>query len=270
MLLLDTLILSPGAYTFRVTLLKEPGPRRAATSVKIWIAPNVSPRVAIEPLKVRKVNPGERILLQGQIEAPALALTEEELSSETTFASPTVQMQWVQEDGENIMEYPRYISIRPHSSSLAVREGVLQAGQDYRFRFTVRDTRYPGVEGFAQIAFRVNTPPSSGQCSVSPKIGHGDTNFEMLCKNWVDEADDLPFNFEYRYTLPASSTPLDEIPLGTLDKNVFVTGLPAPPDVEARHDVGIVIYVIDQSGGKARAESSVEVRLCVLLGLWCL
>jgi hypothetical protein len=257
---LDTLILSPGSYTFQVTLMKEPGPRTSSASVEIWIAPNVSPNAAIQPLTVRKVNPGARLLLQGYLNTPpAHTMTEEALLAATALTSPTAKMVWTQIDGEDIMQYPAKISTPPSLSSLAIKEGVLQCGQDYRFRFRVTDSRYPAQQGLAEIAFRVNTPPSSGQCWVSPQSGYSDTNFELTCKDWVDDADDLPLNYEFRYMLPASKEPDDEIPLGTLDKNLFTTGLPAPPAGESRHDVKVVVYVTDQSGGGARTTTEAEV-----------
>jgi hypothetical protein len=201
-------------------------------------------QVAIKPLAVRKVNPGARVLLQGGYTPRGRG----------TAGSET--MTWTQVEGENIMKYPEMISIQPHFSSLAIREGVLQLGQDYRLRFSVRD----GTSvGFAEVAFRVNTPPSSGRCSVAPSSGYSDTVFELQCKDWVDEADDLPLNYEFRYMLPSSPDPTDEVPLGTLDKNVFSTGLPAPPTSQSRHPVVVVTYIIDQSGGGVRAASNAEV-----------
>jgi len=259
---LDTQVLSPGTYTFEVTLLKEPGPRTASAMVKIWITPNIAPQVAIRPVSVRKVNPGTRVLLQGEVTAAfeAHLMTEEELLATTTMDSPTAVITWTQVAGEHIMEYPAMLSIPPRFSSLAIRQGVLQCGQDYSFRLTVSDSRYPSLQGMSEIHFRVNTPPSSGQCMVSPLSGgYSNTIFSMLCKDWVDEVDDLPLNYEFRYMLPASVDPLDEIPLGTLDKNLFTTGLPAPPAGEPRHDVVVLIYVIDQSGGKSRTSSNTEV-----------
>ena len=261
-LLLDSIMLAPGVYTFRVTLLKEPGPRRDSASVKIWILPNVSPALAVVPLDVRKVNPGDRVLLQGALASTITISSSQQLAgvgAETSLTSPTAQLLWEQVEGTDIMQYPQYLSISPQFPSVAIREGVLHSGQDYRFRFTVLDTRYPGAKGVAEIAFTVNLPPSSGLCGVTPQEGYSNTDFEMLCKHWVDDVDDLPLTYEYRYMLPRSTTPSDEIPIGTLDKNVLITGLPAPPEAMQRHDVNAVFYVIDQSGGKARSHTSVQV-----------
>jgi len=259
-LLLDSIMLSPGVYDFQVTLLKEPGPRRDSASVKIWILPNVSPALVVLNLVVRKVNPGDRVLLQGHLASSVSVLRgPEETAAPLSLSSPTAQLLWEQLEGEEMMQYPRYLSISPEFPSVAIREGVLQGGQDYRFRFTVLDTRHPGVRGVAEIAFTVNLPPSSGLCGVTPQEGYSTTDFEFLCKHWVDDVDDLPLTYEYRYTLPGSASPTDEIPIGTLDKNILITGLPAPPGTSLRHDVGVVIYVLDQSGGKARSNTSVLV-----------
>jgi hypothetical protein len=260
-LLLDSIMLSPGVYNFQVTLLKEPGPRRDSASVKIWILPNVSPALVVLNLVVRKVNPGDRVLLQGDL-ASSISVSRgpgEAVAPLSLSLIPTAQLLWEQVEGEEMMQYPRYLSISPEFPSVAIRQGVLESGQDYRFRFTVLDTRYPGVKAFAEIAFTVNLPPSSGLCGVTPQEGYSTTDFELQCKHWVDDVDDMPLTYEYRYTLPGSASPTDEIPIGTLDKNVLITGLPAPPGTSLRHDVGVVIYVLDQSGGKARSNTSVLV-----------
>ena len=47
----DTLQLAPGEYRFQVMLFKEPGPRVASASVKIWISLNSVPQVAINSEK---------------------------------------------------------------------------------------------------------------------------------------------------------------------------------------------------------------------------
>ena len=265
---LDTMVLTPGVYTFTVTLLKEPGPRTASTSVKIWITPTVGPRVAINAIGVRKVNPGERLLLQGTYDLNSGGLASSVTSPEGGLAfnplgasaDSSVTMAWTQIDGEDVMQYPAMISIEPKFASLAIREGVLQLGQDYRFRLTVTDASNSARAGFAEIAVRINTPPSSGQCSAAPLRGNTDTEFVLECKDWVDEADDLPLTYEFRYVLPASANPTDEIPLGTLDKNLFTTGLPAPPADTEQHRVEVVTYIVDQAGGRARSASGVTVQ----------
>jgi hypothetical protein len=259
---IDTLTLSPGLYTFEVSLLKEPGPRQASTNVRILIMPDMEYQVAISPLAVRKVNPGERLTLQGAITAAGLGYHHSDAPVDASGGSGDISnmlsVAWTQVAGEHIIKYPEMIATPPKLLSLAIRQGVLAAGQAYRFRLTVVTTKRPDkAQGFAEIGFVVNSPPSSGRCLCSPSRGHITTNFALVCQDWVDEAVDLPLIYQFRYILPTE--PDDEIPLGTLDKNIFTTRLPAPPLEKPEHKVVVVVYVTDQAGGGARTTVDVQV-----------
>jgi hypothetical protein len=223
--------LVPGAYTFTVNVTKEPGPRLATTSVDIWVYPARVPSVGIRPLSFPVVNPGDRLVLEGQYPG----------SRTDSFATV-----WTQTDGEDILDYPKLVSTQLTLPSLSIRTGVLTAGQTYGFRFTVLEA---GSVGFAEISFTVNAPPTSGSFSVSPTVGHGVVDiFTLQCLNWADSAEDMPITYEFRYT----ENTTDEIPLGTPDANVYQVTFPEPPGSNEQGIVTVIAYVTDQWGGQQR------------------
>ena len=244
MLFLKAGTLLPGAYLFSVNATKEPGPRVSTTAVWVWVYPGLVPAVGIDPLSFPVVNPGVRLVLSGQVPASG---------------SGNYAMLWSQTEGDDLMQYPKYVSTPLNLPSLAIQTNVLTAGQAYSFRFTVIDGK-SGLVGFAEIRFTVNSPPTSGSFSVSPTIGYGliDT-FTLLCVNWADEAEDLPISYEFRYIENATQSTA-ELPLGSPDTNSYSVTLPVPPPPQQQLTLTLVAYITDQWGGQQRAVQAATVR----------
>ena len=108
---------------------------------------------------------------------------------------------------------------------------------------------------------QVNAAPSSGNFGVDPEVGTATVDsFALIMTDWVDDAEDLPFTYEFRYALPSGDNPTEEVPLGAVDINWIQAHLPPPPDPAApNHNVTLVGYVIDLRAGRTRSELSVRV-----------
>ena len=62
---------------------------------------------------------------------------------------------------------------------------------------------------YAEISFRVNTPPTLGSVIASPVNGTAlVTLFSFTTYGWIDDASDLPFSYDFRYALSTSATAL--------------------------------------------------------------
>jgi hypothetical protein len=51
--------------------------------------------------------------------------------------------------------------------------------------------------GSAAVTILTNRPPTSGYCYSSPSNGTYDTTFQLICKDWTDEATDFPFTYSF-------------------------------------------------------------------------
>lgn len=238
-LFIDRGMLTTGVYHFTVRVVKEPGPRTASYTVTMYIVPGPTSPLQIEPISQRKVNANERLVLNGM----------------STNASCTLM--WSQLLGHNVLEYPELVSTRLNLKSIALKPNVLLPGATYKFRLAT--TCPSGLDGFAEIEILVNTAPSSGQFLVQPTRGYAAVDsFSLVLRNWVDDAEDLPFTYEFRYATPAAPTEL--IPLGTVDANFLDVHLPAPASSYGdAHNLTLVASVIDSLHGKATTKVIVEV-----------
>jgi hypothetical protein len=233
-----------GLYSFAVNVTKEPGPRLAQASVKVWVYPGQIPSVGISPLTYPVVNPGARLVLSGIIDESA--------------SGKNISHLWSQIEGDSILIYPTLVSTPLNLPSLSIRPGVLTSGQEYSFRFTVTDEG-SGHSGFAETSIRVNTAPTSGIFIVSPTAGMGIIDiFTLQCLGWVDDAEDLPITYEFRY-IENFTLSADEIPLGSPDANIYQVTLPAPPGASLSNTITVIAYITDTWGGQQRSTQVVHV-----------
>ena len=236
--------LVPGLYTFSVNVTKEPGPRLAQASAKVWVYPGQVPSVGISPLQFPVVNPGSRLVLSGILDDSA--------------PGKNISLLWSQIEGDNVLLYPALVSTPLNLPSLSIRPGVLTSGQSYSFRFTLTDEG-SGYSGFAETSITVNTAPTSGVFTVSPTAGMGIIDiFTLQCLGWVDDAEDLPITYEFRY-IENFTLSADEIPLGSPEANIYHVTLPAPPGAILSNTITVIAYITDTWGGQQRSTQLVHV-----------
>ena len=243
--------LVPGVYTFGVSVSKEPGPRTAFTSVTVYVMPTAQMTVTILPLSTAKINSNERLVLNGQFETGC-------------GASQLPDLLWSQSAGDDVLQYPSTMSTPGTLKGLALKPNVLVPGATYRFRLTARCPKssigpITAPIGFGEINVKVNVAPSSGQFQVTPTVGKGtEDKFTLTMLNWVDDPEDLPFKYEFRYATQAS--PTDQVPLGTVDTNYIEASLPGPgKNPAASHKVTLIAFVVDQYAASTKSEFIVTV-----------
>lgn len=244
--------------------------------------------IQVEPLKTAKVNSNDRLVLSGLFDAEVIcpaasyavnvAVAPNNATGNATAvidansngngtangtapggAQFGLRIKWSQTKGENVLVYPSLISTPVTLQNLAFSLSALVPGSKYRFRLAVA-CLLPGVvrAGLGEIVVLVNTAPSSGQFQVGPMAGTASsTPFTLEMLNWVDDKDDMPFRYEFRYA--TTSAPEKEIPLGSVDSNWIDTVLPGPSAGTAQHNLTLVGYVLDIYEGSARATVAVEV-----------
>jgi hypothetical protein len=261
LLLRDTRILEltrgtlvPGLYTFGVTVSKEPGPRTAFTKVTVYVMPTAQMPVSVLPLPKAKINSNERLVLDSQFETGC-------------GAAQLPDLTWSQIAGDDVLQYPSMISTPVTLKGLALYPDVLVPGATYRFRLTARCPKssvgpITAPIGFGEIEVKVNVAPSSGQFKVTPSVGRGtEDKFKLTMLNWVDDPEDLPFKYEFRY---ATENSTDQVPLGTVDRNYIEARLPGPgkqpgKSPAASHKIVLFAFVVDQYAASSMSEFTVMV-----------
>ena len=244
-------MLVPGVYLFSIIVSKEPGPRTASTSVTVYVMPTPQMAVSVLPLPQAKVNANERLVLDATFETGC-------------GGSQLPNLEWTQSSGDNVLQYPLMISTPVTLRGLAFKPNILVPGATYRFRLTARcplSTVGPVTAplGFGEIDVKVNVAPSSGQFQVTPMVGRGTEDaFTLKLVNWVDDSEDLPFKYEFRYA--TENSPADQVPLGTVDINSIVARLPGPTkDPVPSHKIVLLAFVVDQYSASTKSEITVTV-----------
>ena len=88
------------------------------------------------------------------------------------------------------------ISTRLTSRRIVTYPSVLEPDKRYKFVLTAK--RRGGYPGYSEYQVTTNSPPSVGNCQVSPQSGITlVTEFTFTCSNWQDE--DLPLQYEFVY-----------------------------------------------------------------------
>ena len=249
-LLVPKNMLLPGIYHFSVVASKEPGPRTATASVEVVMTPVPQYNTEVEALSVVKFNANEQLKLTGMVGSTCDGTASDECS-----------LEWSQIEGDHVLEHPTYLETPIILPSLMFKTGVFMPGAFYRFRLSSSCPSTFGASqaGFATVSVRINSPPGSGQLHVSPLQGvAGSTVFSLSLVNWVDDLEDLPFRYEFRYE--TEGAPGDLIPLAELDVNYFSSVLTGPTiKGQLSHKVTLQAHVIDQFAGKATVRQNVTV-----------
>ena len=77
----------------------------------------------------------------------------------------------------------------------------LQPGLTYDFMLTANYLTSK-VASFATISITINKPPIGGSIRMSPTTGIAfDTQFYFSTAGWIDDASDLPFSYQFAYTV---------------------------------------------------------------------
>jgi len=236
--------LQAGYYYFTVVASKEPGPRTASATVQVVMVPIDRYPVNIEPLSAYKFNTNEELQLNGVVNK-----------------AHNCSLLWSQTAGDSVLTHGSYLQTPITLASILFHRNVLEPGAKYGFRLSATCEVATGVykSGYAVVSVQMNAAPSSGLFEVAPRSGPASSMyFKLSLINWVDDLEDLPFRYEFRYA--TQQAPADLIPLGEVDVNFLHTTLVGPTaTAQTSHTVTLYAHVIDQFYGMSKSTLDVTV-----------
>eukprot|EP00937_MAST-01D_sp_MAST-1D-sp2_P002556 g2556.t1 len=237
--------LAGGVYAFTLEVSSTAYPRTSFTSQTITMVEQRIPDVTIAVRKPASVaatgvlNPTDKLVLIGN-------------------ASSAVQWQWtiVPSLPTAVLSDRRQVPLGMSQQNLAINAGVLQAGTKYAITLTGKGVAADEADGVATKSVRVNMPPSSGDCSVSPSVGEAMTDiFSISCSGWRD-ADPEPLTYEYGFFEQVGTTEEFVQLKPKSSNNRFETLLKAGTGVSSNITIGV--YIADADGGKVLVRRTVS------------
>ena len=198
------------------------------------------------------VNPSEGLVLESEIDsAESAALVE-------------AQYQWhvYERDEQEDKSVWREVIANDDTkiNELHLLENTLHPGNTYKVSVV---GMVPGrTNGYSELVFSVNIPPSGGSCSVDQTRGYSDeTIFSFKCEGWTDEDLPLSYEFQYRNSYGVVSLLYDGI------APVFFTKLPLG-DVENNFTLDFQVKIFDSH--KTYSTSNVDVKVCESIKVYVL
>ena len=154
----NTLDPDPG-YRFQVLVSKDV--RNSTASTRVIVIPGEPPAVSLPGLASYLVNPNN-----GD-DGNYLVVTASVSASDVAGVTEAASVLWTQSEGEYIEGTGFGTETDRLSMGFAIYR--MTPGSSYTFRFTAQNAA--GVGAYAEIEIHVNSPPTSGSCSVTPAIG---------------------------------------------------------------------------------------------------
>ena len=154
----NTLDPDPG-YRFQVLVSKDV--RNSTASTRVIVIPGEPPAVSLPGLASYLVNPNN-----GD-DGNYLVVTASVSASDVAGVTEAASVLWTQNEGEYIEGTGFGTETDRLSMGFAIYR--MTPGSSYTFRFTAQNAA--GVGAYAEIEIHVNSPPTSGSCSVTPAIG---------------------------------------------------------------------------------------------------
>ena len=258
--------LVPGVYTFRVEVFLSG--KNASSSVTITVVDTSLPSVSITPLAVSKVNPTDRLVLEGRIGLVNYATTATwellfgdladesgDVDSTTRFAETALTATEAGiAAGDSVIIY------------LVLPSGALTDGASYSFGLRATYGDGEGDDsGSAVIDVVANSAPTSGSLVLSPRSGVVlETAFTFVCDGWADDSDDLPLRYALFYSIIGPDAVSDdgstiEYPLAAESLATRYVGALLPRGGGNESAVDGICYIADRLNARARTADQVSV-----------
>ena len=154
----DALDPDPG-YRFKVLVSKDV--RNSTASTRVIVKQGEPPAVSLPGFASYFVNPND-----GD-DGNYLVVTASVSASAGSGVSEAASVLWTQREGDYIEGTGFGTETDRLSMGFAIYR--MTPGASYTFRFTARNAA--GVGAYAEIDINVNSPPTSGSCSITPAIG---------------------------------------------------------------------------------------------------
>jgi hypothetical protein len=235
--------LSPGSYTFRITVIHE--------ILQSVLTDEISIHVIRHPAD--EVSAFIFSKTFGKISSDSIVSLDGSLSSAKSIIP---SLEWKQVVGDELLSlsdedvYTHLEVASAQAPFIVFASAAMTPSQMFVFRLTASSQ---GYTAFAEIAFLTNEPPSGGTFEVQPKMGTSlETVFALSLLLWYDE--DLPLKFNF---FVADDKSASEILLASsFQSSVFVLLPPMTTSV-----VTLIGKVIDCFGSISQLNDSVVINL---------
>ncbi|XP_076032915.1 polycystin-1-like [Oratosquilla oratoria] len=193
---LEILSFVESEVTYELTVMMSKYGRTATTSVNLEVLKTPPPIVMIKCVDealcwihdgVLMTNPSMRIAMLGEC---------------LSDCDPTMTYQWslFDKDGGSINETDDMYITETTAPDLAIAKDLFSLNpgtKSFKFKLTAEVF---GAEGYSEVELRVNQPPTSGECFVSPTIGYAlISEYAVSCKDWKDPEDAGLKSYMYHY-----------------------------------------------------------------------
>eukprot|EP01040_Poterioochromonas_malhamensis_P014774 gene14774-16409_t len=137
---------------------------------------------------------------------------------------------------------------------LTIKASSFEPGSQVTFRLSLF---FDGnTLSYNEITYNVVTNPSGGSLIVSPPNGTTlSTFFSIRTVGWIDDADNLPLTYEFRYVWGSSQPTLQSVG----PQNSVRTALPAGTNSSSGGDITLITRVYNIYGGLSTASVNVGV-----------
>lgn len=94
-------------------------------------------------------------------------------------------------------DFQQIASTPLNSSAVVIKENSLVGGKKYRLGLYVQT--HDDISGNSVYEIVTASPPTGGECSISPSSGVSlMTNFKLSCNSWISEDTPLTYKFQYQ------------------------------------------------------------------------
>lgn len=150
-----------------------------------------------------------------------------------------------------------------YSYPLSALPNSFLSGRTYVFRLSAFPQSGPWFETYAEFVVTANGPPYSGGLYISPSAGQSmDTVFTLNAPYWVDDVEDYPLIYNFRFALQSStsSSMATQFALGLPSQRSYVNSiLPAGVDNSTGY-VYCSVIVSDFFGASSKETKNAIVR----------
>eukprot|EP00960_Hanusia_phi_P060256 764449-Hanusia_phi.AAC.8 len=172
--------------TFKLQLIKDPGPRSSSASVMIYVSSELLPEILVTTnnLPYSEISPDNRLVLTSRV-----------MSSANESCTPSYE--WSLISGDIDLLQPQVRTTTLFSPNLVLRPNVLVQNQEYIFELRV--TCETGSLGTSRIGLLVREPPRGGILTVTPTSGYPlQTYFLIKAIGWLGLASEFPLSYLYK------------------------------------------------------------------------
>ncbi|EPZ35544.1 hypothetical protein ROZALSC1DRAFT_26885 [Rozella allomycis CSF55] len=225
-------VYSPGNYLISFSALKNPSQRTGSTSLILQIQSGSVPDVSIKAPDVAKLNPSLMNTFMGSASLPYATTFTYTWSMSLVSSNATLNL-------TDLLISPTGNNKR----NLAINPNTLAPYSTYKLRLDVVGAS--NEQGFSEITFSVNGPPTLGSCQVDPQTGFDlNTTYTISCNGWYDSDSPLSYLFLSKKSATDPFVPLIQSPT----TNSSLSALLSAGNSQNNFTIFLSVYIYDSLG----------------------